>query len=291
MAELTDLGSMKRHCYYKRYIFTTFLAVALWLCPGLSYADCINPAAIEGHMIYNADYRVPQVCIEDQWIALGPVNDAVSGSGCSAPAGTEGQIIYNSASNIPQYCDGDDWRQLAGSGHGCLGPSDCPYIGDVCGDSTVFAGCHPTTHWELFVYPNTQVVDTEWSTLSVNTGADSKFDGRLNQEWVVNNTILTQYEAFKLCDDLNQASALGHNDWYLPSMIELHYLRINQNQINQGLTDNFTGDMHWSSTEVGYDTTLAWKIHFSNMNGVYAQAKTGGVANNEPVRCIRRNEQ
>jgi hypothetical protein len=88
----------------------------------IARAACTNPTEIEGAIVYNADQNVPQICIDDQWIALGTLNPSAGGGGCSNPADIEGAIVYNMDFGVLQYCDGQDWRAVvqstAGTGSG-----------------------------------------------------------------------------------------------------------------------------------------------------------------------------
>jgi hypothetical protein len=248
-------------------------------------AACTSPAGPEGEIIYNTDFRVPQVCINGQWVAMGAINPAAGGAGCTAPVAPEGQVLYNQDIHVLQYCDGDDWIQATGSGgNSCTGPSSCTAIGDQCTDLTIFAGCHPTTYNKLFLHPNNQSAASAWSTESVGTGATDDEDGKVNQDWIVANKTITDYQAFKDCDDLNLASALGHTDWYLPSRVEIYYLWTNQTSINAGPGDAFIATSYWSSTE---RNNSGGRYHiFSNNDG--RQVFTSKVTSFD-VRCMRRD--
>ena len=164
---------------------------------------------------------------------------------------------------------------------GLAGPSGCVNIGDQCADSTIFAGWHPVTQTQLFLHPNNQSVGIAWSTETVTTGVTNDSDGKANHDWIVANKTIATYPAFKLCDDLNIASALGHTDWYLPSRVELYYFWLHQTAINAGLGDAFIATYYWSSTE--FNSSIAWCQSFSNGYQNYL-SKTGG----NYVRCLRR---
>ncbi|MBI2234747.1 MAG: DUF1566 domain-containing protein [Micavibrio aeruginosavorus] len=203
---------------------------------------------------------------------------------CTNPAGTAGEVIYNTDANVPQYCDGTNWNSMfkALSGSGCSGPSDCMNIGDQCTDTTIFAGCNPVSYARMYLHPNNQSAGTQYSTVTVdNTSVENDSDGEANQTWIVANTTITQYPAFKLCKDLNDVSALGYNDWYLPSRAELFYFWVHSAAINAGPGDDFTAFGYWSSTQV------------NNTNGWYQDLGTGAQpgtskSNSHDVRCMRK---
>ena len=87
----------------------------------VAIADCTNPAAPEGVLLYNEDQNVPQYCDGTQWVAMARLNPSAGGRGCTGPSAVEGVILYNSTHHVPQYCDGDVWKSLGGtlSGAGC----------------------------------------------------------------------------------------------------------------------------------------------------------------------------
>lgn len=99
----------------RKPLFVFCLILFLTLPIRAAFADCTNPAATPGTIIYNGDQNVPQVCADSAWIVLGTLNPAAGGSGCTNPAGVEGDILYNGDIHIPQYCDGDDWRKMIGT--------------------------------------------------------------------------------------------------------------------------------------------------------------------------------
>lgn len=208
---------------------------------------------------------------------------------CTNPAGVAGEVLYNAVVDKPQYCDGTNWREMIETinAPGCSGPSDCTNIGDQCTDTTIFAGCHPVTYTKLFVHPNNQHTGIAWSSESVVTSANDDENGKTNQDWIVANKTIASYPAFKLCDDLNIASALGHTDWYLPSRIEMRYLWAIRDTIGAGPGDAFNADRYWTSTKDGGDNTKAWITYFhsgGSKGSTYTRAKTSTY----DVRCMRR---
>lgn len=250
-----------------------------------AHAACSSPAAVEGEILYNSAYNVPQVCTDTVWVGLGIINPAAGGSGCTGPVGTEGAILYNNDFHKPQYCDGDIWIEMIGTVavNSLAGPTGCENIGDQCADSTIFAGWHPVTHMHLFLHPNNQSASSDWSSEGVFTSSTSDDDGKANHDWIVANKTITIYPAFKLCDDLNIASALGYTDWYLPSRVEMYYFRTNRFAINAGPGDAFISTQYWSSTEaflgtIAYTQNFAFGEQLSNNKSTYYG----------DVRCARR---
>lgn len=163
------------------------------------------------------------------------------------------------------------------------GPSDCPEIGNQCGDNSIYAGLHPTLNEWMFIHPNNQS-NSRWSSESVATGATNPADGRLNQAWIVANKTIGNYQAFQRCAVLSGANELGHTDWYLPSSVELHQLWAVRAQINAGPGDDFVdGSTYWSSLESA--STLAKGVDFTAAGGIGNSVKTNTAPD---VRCMRR---
>lgn len=184
-----------------------------------------------------------------------------------------------------QYADNAVTAGIA-AGRTCTprGPADCPMIGDQCNDTTIFAGYHPTLNVPIFAHPSNQSTGVVWSTVSVDTGGDSAVDGEVKQTWIKANTTITDYPPFKLCDDLNAASALGYTDWYLPSLAEMTLLYWSMAAINAGAAQDINSTNYWTSTEVS--ATVAIAVNTSNGN---TDGGTKTTASTYDVRCIRRN--
>jgi len=157
------------------------------------------------------------------------------------------------------------------------GPNDCPEIGDLCPDGTVFAGLHPLFHEHLYI-PTTDQSSSpvKWSESNSNNGAKSVDDGRINSDLIPNDP---NFPSFKLCKDL---TAGGHSDWYLPSPIEFHYLYSILTQIHaKGNITDFSGN-YWTSYE-----NVSSQAYYQGMwdNGNSTAYNKDSLMN---IRCIRR---
>lgn len=201
---------------------------------------------------------------------------------------TDGKIsgVTKTAATYDVRCVRRELASIGNSGGaGCTGPSGCTSIGDQCADNTIFAGCHPTQSWPLFIHPNDQSATAAWrsSGSGSETGAVDAEDGRVNQDWIVANRIIANFPAFKGCDDLNQASALGYTDWYLPSRVEMFYIWSVQAAINAGPGDDLVVTDYWSSNEYTTTNTDAYFQRFTN--GVLSVVPKSTL---KGVRCVRR---
>lgn len=203
-----------------------------------------------------------------------------------------GTMIYNSDHQVFQGCAEDHWVSLNISSAGGIGPSfdgptDCPAIGDLCADGTVYAGYHPTLHERLFIPPTDQekpgnpgTFTMEWKTSNGTDDInpeDSTDDGKINH--ANGQGMLVDFPAFQACESWSFG---GHVDWYLPAQVELYYLWSVRDEIEEkGNITGFQGSNYWSSTEYGPD--YAWAQTFSyGLHDIYYKDDT------YRVRCVRR---
>lgn len=269
-------------------IFLFGAVAAISVLPSRAVAqNCINPAGIEGDVLYNSDYNVPQYCNSVEWVALGRLNPLAGGSGCTGPIAVEGDIIYNADYHVLQYCDGDDWKATGMSPPppALIGPADCPNIGDLCADGTVFAGWHPITQEHLFIPTTDQEQPSSPGTYTMNwknasgtndISTDSTSDGEVNH--ANRGGAIGDFQAFQACEDLSFG---GHTDWYLPSQVELYYLWAVHETIEAGGNiTNFQNSLYWSSTE--FSTNVAWRQLFPSGYQSYTNKTTA-----HGVRCVR----
>ncbi|MCB9996777.1 MAG: DUF1566 domain-containing protein [Rhodospirillales bacterium] len=225
------------------------------------------------------------------------LNASPAKADCVMPDGVEGQQIYNSAYKVMQFCDGDDWIQMAGRTVYVAGgdpPTDCPNIGDVCTDGSIFIGmwntdpiyvtrCDAGMTWDgssctggratmpwnngngsgTFVSVSTDLTDGEGNTATlIATDSDSGTGG-------------TQpHQAAQFCADLIMH---GHGDWHLPSRNELSVMAGNRTHL--GPVDGAA--YYWSSTQQASDQAYVYALHNGTGNQIY---KYGNGA----IRCARR---
>ena len=236
-------------------LFALFLPVLLFFLPNAARADCVNPAGVEANIIYNKAYRVYQ------------------------------------------FCDGTDWMSMAAGIRYVVGgnpPTDCPNVGDVCSDGTVFAGLDGGA--ALYV-PRCDA-GMAWSGASCTGGRSAipwnngngmgyPSTGATNNNGAVNTATLIAidadsgtagvqpHQAARYCAD---AIYNGKDDWYLPSKNELHIFVGNKDAIG-----NFdvSGLYYWSSSE--QSQTYAWIERPSDGNQTN-NLKYAGYA----IRCARR---
>ena len=135
---------------------------------------------------------------------------------------------------------------------------DCPNIGNVCADGTVYAGLSPDGNVRMYTEARTTNNNTPWSTgngnppvMAVLTGMNNTITGAVNTAqlslggpWQDSDSGMPgiqPHDAANYCTDL---TSNGHTDWYLPALDELHVLSANQVAIG-----NFAADEYWASNE------------------------------------------
>ncbi|WP_083206421.1 tail fiber domain-containing protein [Stappia indica] len=74
-----------------RLLSLAAVPLTIGLVPTPALADCVNPTAPEGRLVYNATHKIAQVCDGTNWISLG---GSGSGGGIST-AGNDTEIIFN----------------------------------------------------------------------------------------------------------------------------------------------------------------------------------------------------
>ena len=235
-------------------LFALFLPVLALLLPNTARADCVNPAGVEANIIYNKAYRVYQ------------------------------------------FCDGTDWMSMAAGIRYVVGgnpPTDCPNVGDVCSDGTVFAGldggaalyvprCDAGMSWDgsactggrsLFPWNNGN------NSNNVSTSATNN-NGFVNTETLIATDSdsftagVQPHQAAQYCAD---AIYNGKDDWYLPSKNELNIFYGN----NAVIGEFSTSGEYWSSSEISSGTV--WHQRYSDGGQASGSKQTGRA-----VRCARR---
>lgn len=160
-------------------------------------------------------------------------------------------------------------------------------LGTLCNDGTIYAGLSTDGFSrKLFTTTANQGAFIPWNnagtTWTVTTATDLK-NGNNNYNKLINSTdAASPYYAERLCKGLNDTTAYGYSDWYLPAINELKVLYANRNK--KSLTGTFPDDNatypYWSSTEKANDE--ASSLYFDS-NTTYNYDKN----NNYFVRCIR----
>lgn len=217
---------------------------------------------------------------------------------CVNPAGVEANIIYNKAYRVYQFCDGTDWMSMAAGIRYVTGgnpPTDCPNVGDVCSDGTVFAGldggvplyvprCDAGMAW------NGSACTGGRGSYPWNNGNASGYvaTGATNNNGALNTATLIAtdsdsvtagvqpHQAAQYCAD---AIYNGKDDWYLPSKNELGILCGNRVAIG-----NFSigTDHYGSSSEI--NTTGTWNYRFDTCLLYGGSSKDAQIK----IRCVRR---
>lgn len=227
----------------------------------------------------------------------------VGGDTGSCTADKQGRLRYTSASDIWEYCTGSAWSPFEQAGSACGGPADCPAIGNVCSDGSVFAGCTTPTDTPMFAtrcdagqtYSGSCTgtrITRAWNNGNVSgytAGTTSLTAGEASTTTLVATdsdsvTGGTQpHLAAAYCDAL---SIHSQTDWYLPSHAELYLMWVQQSPIGTYTLGNFIGNMFWTSTQVNGDSTSAWTLDFT-ATAPLLNDRTKDDANY--IRCVRRN--
>lgn len=135
----------------------------------------------------------------------------------------------------------------------------------------------------------------DYSTfITPNTGA---YGGKTNTTAII-FALGTNAQAASLCSN---SSAQDFHDWYLPDVVELTWMYINQMTITQKALEHGGSDFisvnttlntganmpiigYWTSNQVANNTFNAWYLDFVS-GGLFAQEQNNTNYNN--VRCIR----
>ena len=115
--------------------------------------------------------------------------------------------------------------------------------------------------------------------------SDTVLDTKTKLVWQDNSDVAHKEMLYSEADTYCKALVLaGHNDWRLPSLIELrNIVDLTRYKPSISRVFEYTGEEnHWSSTLYADDADRAWAVNF----------KSGGTSHNRQsydyyVRCVR----
>lgn len=255
-------------------------------------ADCFDPSAActrPGRLTYNVDHRVMQWCDGMSWHAAGPVAPAGPMAGCTNPVRGAGAVVFNEQCGNLQYCDGDNWRKIGPP----IDPCKCgtpASLGMTCGDGSYYVGLSPDGNVPMFMVTAANEITGAFGTEDVSTGqpgcaADNLAASCRTGE--ANTIALAALEPPQtMARYCNNLVAHGHDDWYVPSKMEMRTIIDNMGQPPL-IADMALGNIYyWTSSESAADPQQdVWQISF------WATHQSGNKGNNgtNPMRCIRKN--
>jgi len=219
-------------------------------------------------------------------------NPAPNRTGCTSPTGKAGEITYNRDFAVFQYCNGSEWVNMSPpvcpGGNGCFAcdyaaggpncgnePRNCPDIGDVCLDGSIYAGTSPDGGLPMYTTPG-ETTGLSWGSYGIDRGVSGGVTGEAHTETLAGFGAAA-HPAAHYCYSLPD---LGHNDWYLPSQQELQEL--SSNRVAIGV---MTNDTYWSSNESA-NPNFGRRVHIGS--GV-SSSRTKNDSS-MLVRCIRRHD-
>lgn len=172
-------------------------------------------------------------------------------------------------------------------GQNLAAPEDCPNIGDVCDDGTVYAGISPDGSVAMYAAPTDEIQDLRWnngnSTGRTTTNQTSFVTGESNTA----NLSIIDADSGTADFQPHSAAAVcankvfgGTSDWYLPARDEFQILYNNRAAIG-GFVDSGWFVSYWTSTE--NDQASALLKDFSSGNTGFMN-KENGIS----TRCVRK---
>lgn len=152
----------------------------------------------------------------------------VPGMGCLSPVGVAGDLMYNTASNVLQYCEGRAWVAVGKKEV----PDPCsgsPAIGTICSDGSIYASTSPDGNVPMYFMAQdapggaayTWGPNGDTAMQNCSSGQTSCTTGEANTALLAG--LGATYQLATYCQNLAppDALALGHDDWYLPSQLEI----------------------------------------------------------------------
>ena len=172
-------------------------------------------------------------------------------------------------------------------------PADCPVVGNVCADGTIFGGISPDGGKPMFVEPTTNyggpwsfgsgsapAQEVQTSMFDTTTGAANTAALSIGGTWQdadAGTAGIQPHEAANYCTDL---TSQGHSDWYLPARDELRVLYAGRLAIG-----GFPDDEYWASNEeTSCPMSCATVIDFPSG----AESPFRNKYDYRAARCVRR---
>jgi len=159
--------------------------------------------------------------------------------------------------------------------------ADCPNIGDVRADGSIYAGLSPDGNVAMYATPADAPGGYQWAPETVTPmesctdgtpgTASSCRTGRANTSLLAG--LAGPFEAADYCDGL---SAHGHDDWYLPAQDELDVL-----YDNRGAIGGFSTGWYWSSSDMEMEEARVQRFSTGEQNSDHKDEY-------HRVRCVRR---
>jgi Protein of unknown function (DUF1566) len=194
----------------------------------------------------------------------------------------KGLLFYDTTLNAFRFYNGTSWTGISNA-------STTHTIGEVYGGGIVFyvydngqhgliasiADQHPGASWAT-VYSSTMA---RAGSANACNGcvpvAGGIGGGKANTALIIADQITLNGARF--CNEYSVTmGGITYEDWYLPSIDELHLL-----YLQKDIVGGFASSNYWSSTE--YSTNGAWFQNFSS--GL--QVRDGNKTTGQPVRAIR----
>ena len=203
-------------------------------------------------------------------------------------------VVLASCGRIGFDAGSDARGDGVGTGSEGTNPLDCPNIGDVCADGTIYAGLTPDGNVRMYTQATVTDNNDPWSfgvgnppVMAVLTGMSNPVTGAANtaalslggayQDADSGAPGIQKHDSANYCTDL---ASNGHTDWYLPAYDELRVLADNQVAIG-----GFTPDEYWASNEDSdCPTDCAMAIEFPSG----AQSSFRNKYDYRALRCVRK---
>lgn len=180
-------------------------------------------------------------------------------------------------------CSGGSWMEISSSTVP-PSPANCPNIGDVCDDGSVYAGLSPDGNVPMYTTPadasglpwnngNTSgVVNLYTATTLSPTVGEASTESFIGVDSDSGTGGVQPFQAPEYCYNLD---AHGYQDWYVPARDEFFVLYDNQASIG-----GFGGRYYWTSTEIESDAMVY--VDLDNRSTGSGMKRFGNI-----VRCVR----